>query len=173
MLRATLTEPVPLQIFVPDGRTDLYPRVQVRDALGATVATLYPAHQAVGLYAVMWTPLVEGYYSAVYDLFVDAGYTTLADYSRDAEMIEVSSDKTNILRLLGLHHENSLLDMEVHVGGRLTSARLRMYDSAANLAAAAATSPAGGTTGLLFTWEIAAAYDGLNLSKTFQIARTP
>jgi len=173
MLRATLNEPVPLQIFVPDGRTDLYARVRVIDTLGSIITTLYPLHQTGGLYSVTWTSTLEGYYSAVYELFEDAGLTIPADYDRDAEVLEVSSDKTNIIRLLGLHHENALLDQEIHVGGRLTSARLRMYNSAANLAAAAATSPLGGTTGLLFTWQIAAAYDGMNLSKTFQIARVP
>lgn len=173
MLRATLNEPVPLQIFVPDGRTDLFARVRVLDSLGAVITTLFPLHQTLGLYAVTWTPTVEGYYSAVYELFLDVGFTTAADYSRDAEVIEVSSDKTNIMRLLGLHHENSLLDMQVHVGGRLTSARLRMYNSAANLAAAAASSPAGGTAGLVYTWQITATYDGLNLSRLFQIARVP
>lgn len=174
MLRATLNEQVPLQIFVPDGRTDLFARVRVLDGAGGVVTTLFPAHQATGLYAVTWSPPVEGYFSAVYELFLDAGLLIPADYERDAEVIEVSSDKTNILRLLGLAHENSLLDMEVYgSNSRLVSARLRMYSSAANLAAAAASSPAGGTTGLLFTWTITATYDGMNQSKTFQIARVP
>ena len=173
MLRATLNEPVPLQIFVPDGRTDLFARVRVVDTLGSIITTLYPLHQTGGLYSVTWTSTIEGYYSAVYELFEDAGLVIPADYDRDAEVLEVSSDKTNIIRLLGLHHENALLDSEVHVGGRLTAARLRMYNSAANLAAAAVTSPLGGTTGLLFTWQISAAYDGMNLSKTFQIERVP
>ena len=174
MLRATLNELVPLQIFVPDGRTDLFARVHVRDVTGALATTLFPVHQAGGLYAVTWVPPVEGYFSAIYELFLDAGRTIFADYDRDAETIEVSSDKTNILRLLGLHHENSLLDTEVYGdNGRLTSARLRMYDSAANLVAASASSPAGGTAGLLFSWTITATYDGLNQSKTFQIARSP
>lgn len=174
MLRATLNEPVPLQVFVPDGNTGLFARVRIIDTLGAIVTTLYPLHQTLGLYAVTWTPTSEGYFSAVYDLFLDAGLTLPADYERDAETLEVSSDKTNITRLLGLHHENSLLDMEVYgTNGRLASARLRMYNSAANLAAAFASSPAGGTTGLLFTWQITATYDGMNQSKTFQIARVP
>jgi hypothetical protein len=173
MLRATLHEPVPLQIFVPDGRTDLYARVRVLDTLCSIVTTLYPVHQAEGLYSATWTPTSEGYHNAIYELFEDAGLTIPADYDRDAEVLEVSSDKTNIIRLLGLHHENALLDQQVHAGGRLISARLRMYDSAVNLAAALDTSPAGGTTGLLFTWQISSAYDSMNLSKTFQIARVP
>ena len=174
MLRATLNEPVPLQIFVPDGRTDLFARVRLVDVTGATADTLYPLHQTGGLYSVTWTPAVEGYFSAVYDLYVDPALMVQADYERNAEVVEVSSDKTNITRLLGLHHENSLLDQQIYTGnGRLATARLRMYDSAASLAAASATSPAGGTAGLLYTWTISATYDGSNQSKTFQIARAP
>lgn len=172
MLRATLNEPVPLQIFVPDGRTDLFARARVFSAAGALVTSVYPLHQLAGLYTATWTPADEGYYSAVYDLYSDPGLTTLADYERNAEVIEVSSDKTNIMRLLGLHHENSLLDQQAYTpNGRLATARLRMYDSAASLAAAAATSPAGGTAGLLYTWAVTATYDLSNQSKTFEIAR--
>lgn len=172
MLRATLNEPVPLQIFVPDGRADLYARVRIIDSAGASVDTLFPLHQTAGLYSVNWTPGVEGYFSAVYDLYVDPALMTPANYESSAEVVEVSSDKTNIARLLGLHHENSLLDQQVYnTNGRLTTARLRMYDSAASLAAASATSPAGGTAGLLYTWTVSASYDSSNQSKTFQIAR--
>lgn len=174
MLRATLNEPVPLQIFVPDGRTDLFARVRVVDAAGTPVTTLYPLHQTAGLYSVTWQPSSEGYFSAIYDLYLDAGLTTMAEYERSAEVIEVSSDKTNIARLLGLHHENSLLDQQVYTAnGRLSAARLRMYNSAAALAAASATSPNGGTDGLLYTWSISATYDVSNQSRTFQIAREP
>jgi hypothetical protein len=174
MLRATLNEPVPIQIFVPDGRTDLYARARVVDVAGAVITTVYPLHQTAGLYTATWTPPAEGYFSAVYDLYLDAGLTTLADYERNAEVIEVTSDKTNITRLLGLHHENSLLDQQSYnENGRLAAARLRMYDSAATLAAAAATSPLGGTAGLLYTWAVSATYDISNQSRTFQIARMP
>jgi len=167
MLRATLNEPVPLQIFVPDGRTDLHARVRVIDGAGAITDTLFPAHQVTGLYAVTWTPAIEGYFSAVYELFLDVGLTIPAEYERDAEVVEVSSDKTNILRLLGLAHENSLLDQQVYgANNRLASARLRMYNSAANCAAA-------GVTGLLFTWQISATYNISNQSETFKIERVP
>lgn len=172
MLRATLNEPVPLQVFVPDGNPALFARVRILDVAGAPVTTLLPIHQTLGLYAVTWTPLIEGYYTAVYDLFSDAGLTLPSPYEASAEVIDVSSDKTNITRLLGLHHENSLLDQQTYSGaGKLLSARLRMYDSAANLSAAAVTSPAGGTTGLLFTWAVTATYDVGNQAQTFQIAR--
>ena len=172
MLRVTLNEPVPLKVFVPDGNSSLFTRVRVVDAAGSLVTTLSLVHQLAGLYAVTWTPGTEGYYTAIYDLFLDAGFTMPADYDPDIDLIEVSSDKINILRLLGLHHENALLDMEVYgSNGRLASARLRKYDTAVNLAAAAASSPSGGTVGLMFEWTIGATYDGMNQSKTFQIAR--
>jgi hypothetical protein len=167
MLRATLSESVPLQIFVPDGRTDLYARVRVVNAIGGIIATLFPAHLTNGLYSADWTPSIEGYFSAIYELFLDAGLTMVAEYERDAEMIEVSSDKTNLLRLLGLAHENAVLDQQVYgSNGRLQSARLRAYDSAANAQAA-------GASGLRFTWQISATYTMTNQSETFKIERVP
>lgn len=166
MLRATLNEPVPLQAFATDGNEDLFVRVRLYNAAGTVVAALNPAHVANGLYSVNWTPATEGYYTAVYDFFTDSSLEQASlDHERAAEQVEVSSDKTNILRLLGLAHENAILDQQVYDGNRrLVSARLRAYDSKAN-------AQAGGTQGLLFQWTVGAAYDDQARASLFKIER--
>ena len=71
-----------------------------------------------------------------------------------------------LTRTLGLLHENSVLDSTVFDGdNNLLAGRLRIYDTKANAESAASTSPAGGTTGLLATYNINADYTGGNLVK--------
>jgi hypothetical protein len=166
LLRATLNEPVPLQALANDGRTDLFVRVTVLTSAFAVEATLYPAHVMKGLYSVNWTPTAEGYYSAIYEFFLDAGYLIPAtDYPQDGETIEVNSDKTNLLRLLALNHENSVLDQQTYdAGRRLLSARIRGYNSAANALLA-------GVGGLLFEWQIVSTYDVNGKNNLFRIDR--
>jgi hypothetical protein len=166
LLRATLNEPVPLQALANDGNTGLFVRVTVLSPTLVVVATLYPLHIVKGLYSVNWTPTTEGYYSAIYEFFTDPGYTTVAyDYPQQGETVEVNSDKTNILRLLALEHENTVLDQQVYDGARrLLSSRLRGYNSAVNAQAA-------GVTGLLFEWHILATYDGQGRNNLFRIDR--
>lgn len=165
-LRATLNEPVPIQALASDGRTDLYVRVTLLNPALAVEATVYPTHVAKGLYSVNWTPTAEGYFSAIYEFFLDNAYSVPADdYANAGESIEVSSDKSNIERLLGLNHENSVLDQQTYdAARRLLSARLRAYDSKANAQAA-------GTTGLLYEWQIVTAYDSQNRATLFRIDR--
>jgi len=166
LLRATLNEPVPLQALANDGKTDLYVRVTILNPALTVEATLYPMHVMKGLYSVNWTPTAEGYYSAIYEFFTNPGYTVVAyDYPQQGETVEVNSDKTNILRLLALEHENTVLDMQVYDGARrLLSSRLRGYNSAVNAQAA-------GVTGLLFEWHILATYDVQGRNNLFRIDR--
>jgi hypothetical protein len=166
LLRATLNEPVPLQALANDGRTDLFVRVTVLNPALAVEATLYPVHVTKGLYSVNWTPTAEGYYSAIYEFFLDSAYSVVAyDYPQNGETVEVNSDKTNIMRLLALNHENAVLDNQTYDGARrLLSARLRGYNSQANALAA-------GTTGLLFEWYISAGYDSQSRANLFRIDR--
>lgn len=66
----------------------------------------------------------------------------------------ISGVNTTLVHVLGLLKLNSLLDNQVYDGdGHLTSARLRIWDSAAHCTAA-------GGTGLLFTHTITATYSG-------------
>jgi hypothetical protein len=165
MLRATLNEVLPLQVLVPDGRSDLFVQARVFNPAGTLITTLQLPNIAEGLYSVNWTPGSEGYVTAVYDIYLDSGHLIRSDYERDGETIEVSSDKTNIMRLLGLAHENAVLDQEMYgSNGRLVSARLRAYDTKEHADAA-------GLEGLRFVWSIAASYDSQNRAAGFQIDR--
>lgn len=166
LLRATLNEPVPLQALANDGKTDLFVRATVLSPALTVVATLYPVHVMKGLYSVNWTPTTEGYFSVIYEFFTDPGFTVVAvDYPQGGETIEVNSDKTNLLRLLALNHENAVLDQQTYdAGRRLLTARLRGYNNAANAALA-------GPTGLLFEWHIQAGYDLQSRPNLFRIDR--
>lgn len=165
MLRATLNEPVPLQVLVPDGLAGLFIRVRVVGSNGTVLTTLPLVHQLDGLYAVNWTPIQEGYHTALYDFYTDADYTVSAGYDRAAEQIEVSSDKTNIIRLLGLERDNAVLDEIVYnTQGRMTSGRVRAYNSAANAQAA-------GATGLLFVWRISSSYNTAQQLTSYSLVR--
>ena len=152
MLRATLQQAVPLQALAADGRTDLYARAELFD--GAVSIGIFPLpHLAGGLYGSTHVPSAEGYLTAVFSFFEDAGYTIPAYYDLGAETIEVSSDKTNIMRILGLLHENSVVDLQTYnVNGDLLTARVRAYDSKPNALTA-------GLTGLRYTWSVVAVYN--------------
>lgn len=158
MLHATLGEPIPLQVAASDGRSDLFGRIRVIDSLGAVVATLSTTHVVDGLYGVSWTPSVEGYFSYLADLYFDAGFTIPASYERLAETIEVDSQKTNILRVLGLMHQNAVLDNQSYTPqGQLLSARIRVYDTKANAQLASAG-------GLRFVYTVQATYNATELT---------
>lgn len=165
MLRATLNEPVPLQVLASDGRTDLFAQALVYQ--GATLlTTLSLPHLDTGLYGASYTPTAEGYLSVVYKLFYDNAFTIPADYDFESETLEIDTFKTNLLRILGLLHHNAVLDQQVFTpDGQLSTARLRSYDSVLN-------AQAGGLTGLLFTWHVVAEYTSGRVSR-FSIEEVP
>lgn len=175
MLRATIDEPTPLQVQVADGRTDLFARVRLYDPAGSelTGSPLTLPHLTNGLYGSIFTFADEGYTTAVYSLFEDVGFATAADYDISAEVIEAVPDKFNIKKILGLSHSDTLEDShDYDVGGNIIFIRVRSYDSAANASAAKITSPAGGTTGLLFTWSITMEYTANRLTKYLVVEET-
>lgn len=156
-MRATLNEPVPLQVLAADGRSDLFARAHLylEGAFLVEVALLYLAD---GIYAASYTPDQVGYHSIVYQLFVDSGFTVPAPYDLEAEVLDVSEDQTDLRRILGMLHENAVYDQQVFDGARnLTSGRVRCYK---DKTAALAQDPAG----LLFTYQLTAAYTNGNLS---------
>lgn len=165
MLRATLNEPVPLQVLASDGRTDLFAQALIYQ--GATLlTTLSLPHLDTGLYGANHTPSAEGYFSVIYKLFYDAGFTVPADYDFESEILEVDTFKTNLLRVLGLLHHNAVLDQQIYdTAGNLLTARLRSYNSVLN-------AQAGGLTGLLFTWNVVAEYTSGRVSR-FSIEEVP
>lgn len=165
MLRATTGEPVPLQVLLPDGQEDLFVRAIVLTSDGSEIARLDLPHQTLGLYSVTWTPATEGFYSVVYDVFYDAEYSIPTSYERDGEQVDVNSEKLHLLRLLGLQHENSVVDQQVFSStGRLVSARIRAYDSTANAAAAA-------NAGIKFVWTLQATYNSKDQLNSYKILR--
>jgi hypothetical protein len=80
-------------------------------------------------------------------------------------------DSTNVQidRVLGLLHENSIVDNQAYdADDRLTSARLRVFDSAGNVP----SSPGGSeTTGLLFEYAVAAGYTVQGLLQEYKMEK--
>jgi hypothetical protein len=165
MLRATTNEDIPLQVLASDGNTGLFAKVDLyRD--GVVVETISLPHLSNGLYGATYSPTQDGYLSAIYVFFYDAGLTVEADYDHESELIEVCADKTNLIRILGLLHHNAVLDQQVYnTENHLVSARLRAYDSRAN-------ADLSGLTGLLFTWLVSAVYTAGRVSD-FRIKEQP
>lgn len=166
MIRATLDEATPLQVQVGTGSDVLYARVKVYDITGSLSFTLSLPHIDNGLYGDTHTFTTGGFYTAVYQIFEDAGFITTANFDIEAETIEANSDKTNILRLLGLTHDNVFIDGHVYdANNNLTSTRVRHYDSKAN-------AESHGASGLLNTWTVTATY-ALERLNTYTIVREP
>ena len=165
MLRATLGEAVPIQVQVSTGQSDLFGRAKVYDINGTLVATLSLPHIVDGLYGTTHTFNGSGHYTIVYQLFKDAGFSTPSTFDIEAEAIEANSDKTNILRILGLTHDNVRIDEQTYdTENNLLTSRIRHYDSAANQAA-------GGVTGLLNTWQVVATYTA-GLLSDYRVTRS-
>jgi len=172
MLYTEVNSPTTLSLLLSDGRTDLYGQARVYSS-GVLSATVNLNHAAEGLYVASYTPATEGVYTVVYEAYADVGRTVPTGYGKGSEGLDVGSYRTNILRLLGLAHENSVIDSQVwDTDSNLTSARIRCYDSAANAAAANAIAPAAYNTGLRFSYSVSASYSGGLLSK-YAITRNP
>ena len=171
MLLATVNEAVTLSMLASDGRTDLYGQARVYNSSNILVSTLSLAHVAEGVYSVQYTPTTEGYYNVVYQLYFDPGHTVDAGYEHQGEIVDVNSFRTNILKVLGLVHENTVVDQQTYdVDGNLQTARIRAYNNATNAGNAAAASPSSYNTGLLFTWNVSAEYS-LGLLSKYSIVR--
>ena len=166
MLLATVNEAVTLSMLASDGRTDLHGQARVYNSTGALVATVNLSHIAEGLYQSNYTPNTEGFFQVVYQLYFDSGHTVDAGYDHQGETLDVNSFRTNILRILGLLHENAVVDQQSYDSdGNLTQARIRSYNSAINAQNASAVSPNTYNTGLLFTWQVDATYSSGSLVK--------
>jgi len=167
-LLATVNKPINLEAVSAEGITSFFPQVRVYDSTGTLNTTLNLAHVAEGLYSVTWTPTTEGIYSAIYQFYTDAGHTLDAGLEKAGEQVDVNSERTNITRLLGLVHENSVFDLQTYDSDQnLLTGRVRAYDSAANANAAQAISPATYNTGKLYEWNLSASYTSGVLSKWF------
>lgn len=164
-IAATTNESTLLALMAGDGKSDLYGQMKIYNASSVLVATVNLANVSGGLYHGTWTPTIEGDYSAVGQFYTDSGYTIDAGYYVQGENITVTDIKTNILRIMGLVHENSVVDQQTYDSdGNLVQARVRKYNNAANASAAYTASPAAYNTGLLFTWQVNAIYTSGALS---------
>lgn len=166
LLLATPNVATPLHAVASDGATTLFVQAKIYDAAGLLVTTIPLPHVVAGLYVASYTPPLEGLFTVVYRFFMDAGFTIPALYDAGVETLDVNSERTNILRLLGLLHENAVVDMNIYDSDEnLTSARIRVYDSSANATAASAISPLPYLTGLRFEYTVTASYAGGLLKK--------
>lgn len=166
LLLATPNVATPLHAVASDGATALFVQAKIYDALGALVTTIPLPHVVAGLYVASYTPPTEGLFTVIYTFYTDPGFTIPALYDVGVETLDVNSERTNILRLLGLLHENAVVDLNVYdADENLTSARIRVYDSSANATAASAISPAAYLVGLRFEYTVTATYAGGLLKK--------
>lgn len=148
-----------------DGRTDLFCQAKILDSTGSLSQTVSLPHTLLGVYAANVNFTAYGTYTAVYHLYTDSGFTTDAGYNLSSENLDVSSFKTDISRLLGLSHENTVVDKQTFDGSNnLLTARIRTYTNAVDAAAAYAISPTNYTTNLLFEYSVVASYSAGLLS---------
>lgn len=99
--------------------------------------------------------------NSVKDVYTRIGTPAGASVSAD-----IASLQTELLRALGLMHENAVLDNTTFNGGnKLTAGRLRIYNSKTNALAA-------GGTGLVATYTISATYVGSNV-QTYTVVLEP
>jgi len=164
-LPATVGTAVPIALILEDGNELQFPQAEIY-AQGATTptATIDLGHKARGSYEADWTPIVVGTYRAVFITYADAGHTIEnIVYSRAIEQVFVTVDSIDdlsakIVRILGLVHENAFIDNTVHDAfGSLVAARVRLFDTKANVEAA--TDGGSETTGLLSTYEIESTFE--------------
>jgi len=164
MLWATPNVTLSLQAIAADGLGTYFGQAKIYDFNGLLVTSVSLFHIMDGIYSNGYTPTTEGIYTIIYRLFTDPGLTIPANFERAVETLDVNSIRTNITRLLGLVHDNAVVDNQTYNGtGQLLTARIRAYNSKTNADLA-------GATGLLFTWFVTASYTGLNLTN-FKITR--
>lgn len=143
------------QIFLRDATTrrdDLYGKAVIIDSTGSTVDEVnLESIGSDGLYRGEYTFSSIGEYAIVADLFFNVDRDIPTGHDGGGETVRVTEIETNIMRILGLNHENAYMDQQVFTNGHLVSARLRVYDSKTN-------AQLGGATGVIFTYTIQASY---------------
>jgi hypothetical protein len=124
---------------------------------------------STGEYRVKFTPPSDGYYSI----------QVLINFSKDIWEGEFTAGPADIagsldqilfdlLVVKGLLHYNSMLDNQVFEEGKLTSARLRMFDTPSHIPGVEGGSE---TLGLLAEFQIESEYDTGGLNKKFVLRR--
>lgn len=154
-----------------DSNADVFPQAVVVDAIGTIVATvdLDPVAAVGGLYhGDLTAPATDGDYDVVTRVYTDAGHTLLsALYEDGLDLLRVDDD---LRRLLGLAGEHKIVDQQVFdANDQLTQARVRLFDSAANLP----VNPGGAeTTGLVATYQVTATYAAVGRENKYRVQRS-
>jgi len=155
-----------LSALTADGEEGLYPQVKIYDSSNVVVSTVDLVSVEGGLYTAQFTPNTAGIFVGVVTHYADAAHTVLAGYTKDLVTIDVNSIKTNILRILGLLHQNAVVDNTTYdVDGNMLSGRVRCYDTKVNAQAAEAVSPAAYNTGKTFEYQVTAEYNSSKMTK--------
>lgn len=174
---ATTGNPVPLVMVLEDGDETQFPRAYVYAAGGTSpIATIDLVHKHLARYEANFTPPSVGVYSATFIVYSDAGHTIESiRYSREAEQIFVTDYgmddlASRLIRVLGLVHENAYIDNTVFDAyGQLVAARVRLYNSSANVDAA--TDGGSEATGLIATYEITSIYEAVGRMGTYKMKK--
>ncbi len=120
-----------------------------------------------------WSELASGWYKAALDatdtntlgaLAVNVAKTGCRNFMNTVEVVSGTVDDliTLVTRALGLVQENYYLDNTTYDSGRLSTARVRIYDSAVNV---------GTDIGVVATYNITATYAGSGLA-TYKVVKS-
>lgn len=164
-------------MVLEDGSETQHPQVEIYAPGGIVPLVVVDLpHKVKGRYEAAWTPPSADVYSAHFFVYADAGHTIEnIVYVRAIEQIVVTDASLDdlaakIIRALGLLHENAFIDNTVHDAlGSLVAARIRLFDSKANVEAA--TDGGSETVGLLATYEIETTYEADCRMGTYRVKK--
>jgi len=182
IIPVTLGETARLALVLENGDAAQFPQAKVyQPTVASPIATLNLSHTAEGLYESSYVPLAVGVLNIVYTVFSDAPRTVLnTNFSKELDQILTQAASNipslindlidKIIRLLGLTHENAVIDNTTYDDCcQMTASRLRIFDSAAN--ASAATDGGSETVGLIATYLVTAEYEGPSKMKLYRMVK--
>ena len=138
-------------------------------ALSITIAEI----GSTGEYEVAFTPASDGFYSVhvLIDFnkeYWEGEYEVSPDAIVDDVIPSLGQLEADFVIVKALLHENAMVDSQTYIDGQLTSARLRVFDDAANVPA----DPGGSeTTGLLAEFSIESTYTAGGFNNKFTLKR--
>lgn len=170
---ATVGTAVPITMILEDGNESQYPQAEIYNGGSFPLSVLNLVHKGRGRYEATWTPPIPGVFCAVFIVYADSEHTVEnINYTREIEQIFATANNVddlaaNIVRILGLVHENAFIDNTVFDSfSQLTSCRIRIFDSKDH--AALATDGGSETLGLIATYEMAATYETMGRLGTYR-----
>jgi hypothetical protein len=156
MILGTVAKPLLLELVLADRDPSKFPRVTIYTAAGAPLLPI--AMTAVpgfaGLYQASWPVPTQGHFTAAFEVFDDAGFTSLSDHEPGVEHVRVVTDfELALLKLLAHQGENvrdEVLTADPGTGRPLT-ARRKLYATKADALA---------DVNVIATIDVTAAYPG-------------